>query len=157
VIWSRRTIVTLILRMGFGALLIVASVDKIRHPLIFAEAVANYAVFGQGLPFWTAAWIPYLEAATGLLLIFGLWTVPAVLVNLGLMTSFLILVAQAYARGLDIRCGCFFAKGESTIGLLKLGENSLLFGAAILLILLVLSQHCQSQARETSSGSSRRE
>ncbi len=152
--WNRRTVVTLILRVGFGILLVAASADKIRRPLIFAETVANYSVFGQDLSFWAAAWIPFLEAITGLLLIFGLWTAPAALVNLGLMTSFLILVAQACARGLDIRCGCFFAKGESIIGLLKLLENSLLFGAAILLILLVWSRQSRPQAKEMSSGSS---
>ena len=125
------------LRLGFGILLIIASIDKIRHPYIFAENVENYLVLGEGLSRWVAVWLPYLEVATGALLILGIWLDAAAATNLILMSIFLILVSQAYFRGLDIRCGCFFVEGEAKIGLMKMLENLLLFGLSFVLYSLI--------------------
>ena len=66
--------VVLALRLGFGALLIAASVDKMIHPFGFAQAVENYRVIGEELSRWVAVWLPYLEFLTGLFLILGIWT-----------------------------------------------------------------------------------
>ncbi len=128
--------VVLFLRLGFGVMLIAASVDKMRHPFLFAEAVENYLVFGEGFSYWVAAWVPTLEIVTGLILILGVWFETAVWINAILMLVFLGLVTQAFARGLDIRCGCFFVEGEETIGLLKILENTLFAALGIFLIVL---------------------
>lgn len=126
----------LILRLGFGILLIIASVDKLFHPQGFAVAVDNYRVVGEGLSRWVAIWIPYLEAITGLFLIIGLWLDAAVLINAILMLVFLALVSQAWARGLDITCGCFAVEGDTPIGLWKILENlGFLLGAVFLFLL----------------------
>jgi len=114
----------LILRVGFGMLLIYASVDKIQHPFEFAEVVENYRVLGPDLSRWGAVFIPYLEALTGLLLITGIWLDAAVSINGLLMVSFLFLVLQAFLRGLDINCGCFMVQGEAPIGVIKIMENT---------------------------------
>jgi uncharacterized membrane protein YphA (DoxX/SURF4 family) len=124
----------LILRIGFGVILIWASVDKILHPVDFASSVTNYRVLGDGLSRWVAVWIPYLEALTGLLLILGIWSDATVMINGILMAVFLILVIQAYIRGLDINCGCFAVKGEAPIGLLKITENVVFTCGACVLI-----------------------
>jgi uncharacterized membrane protein YphA (DoxX/SURF4 family) len=113
----------ILLRIAFGVILIAASVDKIRHPIEFAEAVSRYRVIGEGLSFWAAVWIPALEALTGMLLVFGFWSDGAVIVNTGLMTAFLVLVFQAWVRGLDIRCGCFSVDSGTPMGWLKFLEN----------------------------------
>ncbi len=126
----------LLLRIGFGSLLIYASIYKIGSPFEFAEAVENYRIFGTDLSLWTAVFIPYLEAIIGFALLSGLWSETVVLLNAVLMFLFLILVIQAYIRGLDIRCGCFFAEGESRIGLLKIFENVLFVVLSISLIKL---------------------
>jgi uncharacterized membrane protein YphA (DoxX/SURF4 family) len=112
-----------LLRIAFGVILIAAAIDKIRYPLDFAEAVSRYRVFGEGLSFWAAVWIPALEILTGLLLISGLGSDGAVFVATGLMSAFLVLVLQAWIRGLDIRCGCFSVHSGTPIGWLKLLEN----------------------------------
>jgi len=126
----------LFLRWGFGLLLIFAAVDKIRHPFEFAEAVENYRIFGADLSRWIAVWIPTLEVVVGLFLILGIWQDAFILLNMILMTLFLLLVMQAYARGLDVRCGCFFVEGESKIGLLKIFENSIFTALSILLCVM---------------------
>jgi uncharacterized membrane protein YphA (DoxX/SURF4 family) len=126
----------LALRIGFGLLLILASLDKIAKPLLFAQAVENYRVIGESLSYWIAIWIPWLELLTGILLISGLWLESAVWINGLLMGLFLILVGQAYARGLDIDCGCFRMEEASKIGLIKLLQNIAFALFGILLIFL---------------------
>ena len=133
--WQKWLIMTL--RLGFGMFLIIASIDKIRHPYPFADAVEDYRVMGEGLSRWVAVWVPYLEAIVGALLILGVWLNEAVLMNCLLMGVFLIMVSQAYLRRLDIRCGCFFVEGESTIGLMKIVENALFVCFSVLLLVLV--------------------
>jgi len=127
----------MMLRLGFGMFLIIASIDKIRHPYPFADVVENYRVLGEGLSRWVAVWVPYLEAIVGALLILGIWLDEAVLMNCSLMGIFLILVTQAYLRGLDIRCGCFFVEGESTIGLMKIVENALFVCFSVVLLVFL--------------------
>jgi uncharacterized membrane protein YphA (DoxX/SURF4 family) len=127
----------MMLRLGFGLLLIVASIDKIRHPYPFADVVENYHVLGEGLSRWAAVWVPYLEAIVGVLLILGVWLDEAVLMSFFLMGVFFSMVTQAYLRGLDIRCGCFFVEGDSTIGLMKVGENLLFVCFSVLLLVLI--------------------
>ena len=134
---SRTHVLAVCLRLGFGVLLIVASVDKILHPVAFAQAVENYLVFGEGISRWAAVWIPYLEAVTGVFLVAGIWIDAAVLVNVFLMISFLLMVLQARIRGLDIYCGCFAVEGENTgIGILKIMENTAYAGLSILLVMV---------------------
>ena len=118
----------LILRIGFGVLLIYASVDKIQHPFEFSEVVENYRVLGPDFSRWVAVFIPYLEALTGLLLITGIWLDAAVSINGLLMVGFLFLVLQAFLRGLDIDCGCFMVQGEAPIGIIKIMENIMFAG-----------------------------
>jgi hypothetical protein len=125
-----------ILRTGFGILLVAASVDKLIHPHLFADAVANYRVTGQELALWVAVWIPCLELLTGLFLITGIWPDASISVNSILMTAFLILVIQAYARHLDIACGCFRLRSTGVIGPGKVAENVLM--ALFSWILLIL-------------------
>lgn len=124
-----------ILRMGFGLLLLYAAIDKVRHPLDFAQMVENYRVVGEDLSYWIAVFIPFLEIIVGLLLISGFWKQTAAIINMVLMIVFLALVTQAYIRDLDIHCGCFSTAEEgNVIGPLKIFTN-LLYG--ILSILLV--------------------
>ncbi len=121
-----------ILSWGLGFLLVFASLDKLIYPAVFAQSVENYQVVGAGLSALTAMWLPSFEAVVGLMLIVGVWRRTAAFLNAGLMGVFLILVVQAFARGLDIQCGCFGAYSES-IGMWKLLENIGLTVAAILL------------------------
>ncbi|OVE79054.1 hypothetical protein BVY01_03600 [bacterium I07] len=130
----------LLLRIGFGLMLIAASIDKIRHPMPFAEVVENYRVLGEGLSRWTAVIVPCMELLVGILLLIGVWSDAAITVNVLLMFTFLILVLQAYIRGLDIDCGCFFVEGESKIGILKIIENTLFLLGSIVLYRLYSKQ-----------------
>lgn len=126
----------ILLRVGFALLLGYASIDKILHPYEFAQAVTNYRVIGESLSYLVAITLPYVELFTALCLMTGFWLETAIWMNFILMGIFLIMVLQAFLRGLDIHCGCFTVKGESTIGPIKIGEN-LLFALLSLFLLFL--------------------
>jgi len=128
----------LLLRIGFGVILIAASIDKLLHPIQFSQAVENYQVFGEVLSRWAAIWLPYLEFLTGALLILGVWFDAAALLNLLMMTIFFLALIQAYIRGLDINCGCFSVEGGAKLGLGKLLYNFLLLGGSIILVFFAI-------------------
>lgn len=122
------------LRVGFGLMLIIASVDKMNNPIGFAKAITNYKVIGESLSMLIAVWMPYLELLVGLLLVIGFWLNAAVIWNGTLMSVFFIMVLQAYVRHLDIACGCFSIGEKGNIHLFKLFENFFLMTASYVLI-----------------------
>lgn len=107
--------------------------------------VQNYQVIGKDLSLWTAVFVPYLEAVTGILLIAGFWLEASAWINMMLMLVFLILVGQAYFRGLDINCGCFAVEEAEKIGWFKLSTNILY---AVFSIILVRFIRQRSRIRE---------
>lgn len=119
----------LALRIAFGLLLLYAAYEKLLYPFAFAEAVENYRVFGALISQLAAVFIPAFELVLGIMLLAGFWKESAALMNLLLMAAFLVLVAQAAFRGLDIVCGCFGSE-SSKVGWIKLFENVLYFGFA---------------------------
>lgn len=126
-----------ILRIGFSFILIYAAWNKILNPFAFAENVSQYRVIGIDLSLWTAVFIPYLEIVLAICLLSGIWLKSAVWANTFLMFLFLILIIQAFARGLDIDCGCFTQNGEANINGLKLSENIIFFTGSLILLRLI--------------------
>lgn len=67
------------------------------------------------LPIWLAnalgIILPWLEIGAGLLLIIGVGIRFAALFGSLLMVLFIVAIAQAWARGLSIDCGCFGGGG----------------------------------------------
>ena len=121
-----------LLRLFFGAMLIYAAIDKILFPIDFAVAVENYQLTGATISRWIAIWLPYLELITGVLLIANIWMNAATLLNICMMAVFLLSVSSAYARNLDINCGCF-GDVSSPVTLTKVASNTLLLLFSVLL------------------------
>ncbi len=136
---SKNNLFLWMLRIVFATILIYAASSKIIDPVSFADNVSQYRVVGPELSLWTAVFIPCLELVLAICLITGIWLYPAVLTNAFLMFIFLILIFQAYARGLDIECGCFTQDGEANIDWFKISENILFFIGS--LVLLWLTSH----------------
>lgn len=100
----------------------------------FAADVANYRVFQDP---WNlvAAWIlGWLEVVTGLLLLAGIARRGALWSALGMTVAFILGIGQAWARGLDISCGCFGSGGGKTNYPLHLAM--LILQLALVLLLL---------------------
>jgi uncharacterized membrane protein YphA (DoxX/SURF4 family) len=104
--------VGLLARLALGGVLVWAGALKLGNPLGSARAVQAYDV----LPFEVAKYLgyglPWLEVAVGALLVVGLLTRANALVGTLLMAAFVVGIAQAWARGLTIDCGCFGGGGQ---------------------------------------------
>ena len=74
--------------------------------------------------------LPAIEVLAGGLLMAGIWKKPSALLITGLMAMFLVGIAQAVYRHLDIRCGCFSTIEARHVGMTALLEDFALFWAA---------------------------
>jgi uncharacterized membrane protein YphA (DoxX/SURF4 family) len=118
------TILILLVRIFLGGLFVVAGLDKITDPQVFANSILQYKVVGQTLALYTATILPSLELLCGLSLLIGLYPRGCELLISIMLVGFTILVASALLRGLDISCGCFTQDPDtSKIGYQKILEN----------------------------------
>lgn len=123
----------LFLRIVISFVFIYAGIEKISDPEAFAISIANYRL----LPIETinifAITLPWIELVAGILMLFGIAVKENSTIIFSMLTIFTIAIIVSLFRGLSIDCGCF-GKG-SQIGMMKLGENTLMIIASFLLIL----------------------
>jgi putative oxidoreductase len=126
----------LVLRLGLAAMLLVAGALKLRDPAGFAAEIANYRLAPALAPH-VAATLPAVEVVLALALaaLPLVWRRAAALAATALLAMFAAAVASAYARGIDVACGCFGTGGDP-IGALTLARNVALLSAAVALLAL---------------------
>lgn len=107
-----KDVVGLVARLFLGIVLIVAGATKIGHPLTSQRAVQAYEILPDGLANPVGLALPFVEVVLGVLLVLGLFTRVVAAVSALLMLAFIIGIAQAWARGLTIDCGCFGGGGQ---------------------------------------------
>ena len=125
---------TLLSRLILGGVLFAAGALKIGNLQKSAMAVRAYEMLPVELANFLGYALPWIEIGIGLLLIVGASVKVCGLLGAFTMLAFIIAIAQAWARGLSIDCGCFGGGGtidpEDTkylseiirdIGLLALG------------------------------------
>jgi len=96
-----------VLRWLLALLFIAAAVSKLANPTLFLGDLFAYRLpLPEALLRLTAIILPWLELLCGLLLLGNLWSDAALGLVLGMSLVFLAATAQAWARGLDIACGC---------------------------------------------------
>ena len=122
----------LFIRVILGLIFLISATLKLSSPVVFAQSIANYQVFGLLLSSWGALLIPVLEALLGLMLLTRFWLKEALILTLGLYLIFDVMILQAYFRGLDVACGCFNPTDQSPIDVYKLVENFLLTTMSVL-------------------------
>lgn len=94
-------------RWSLAAIFLFAAVPKILDPAGFAQDVTHYALLPDAAVNGVAVLLPWIEAVGALALLTGFAAEGGlVLANL-LLLLFLGALGQAWARGLDIDCGCF--------------------------------------------------
>ena len=102
---------TLLSRLILGGVLIVAGALKIGNLQKSAMSVRAYEM----LPIWLANFfgyaLPWVEMGIGALLILGVAVRIMGALGALIMLGFIIAIAQAWARGLSIDCGCFGGGG----------------------------------------------
>jgi uncharacterized membrane protein YphA (DoxX/SURF4 family) len=99
-------------RFALGVVWLVAGLLKVGDPAAAERAVRAYDLLPEALVPAVAHGQPFLEIALGLLLIAGVAVRELAAVSVVLLVLFMAAVASAWARGLQIDCGCFGGGGE---------------------------------------------
>ncbi len=102
-----------IIGLGVGGLFIYASLDKLAHPDRFADIINDYQILPLISINASALAIPWIEMVAGAALVLGIWRRGAGLLLTALTVAFMIAIAQAQLRHLEIECGCFDVSGLS--------------------------------------------
>jgi uncharacterized membrane protein YphA (DoxX/SURF4 family) len=124
--------VALALRIALGAVFVYAAWTKLREPWeLFAMSIDAYKV----LPYWAvlvvARTLPWAEMLIGLALMAGRWLRLSAAAASLLLLVFFALMVRAYAKGMQIDCGCF--GGGDTISLRTLARDGGLLAGYLLL------------------------
>jgi protein-disulfide isomerase len=106
--------VALALRVALGLVWIYGGATKLADTAEALRAVRAYQLLPESLVVLVGYGLPFLEIMLGLLLIVGLGTRVVAMLSAALLVAFVAGIASAWARGLQIECGCFGGGGLST-------------------------------------------
>lgn len=121
------------LRLLLGGLLLWAAVVKVLEPRMFFFALLEYRLgLPDGVLRFVAATLPWLEAVCGAMLLANRWERATRALAVVLTLGFVLATGQAWARGLEISCGCFGAREDGFWGTAPaaLARALVLFGVA---------------------------
>ncbi|HEY1184511.1 MAG TPA: MauE/DoxX family redox-associated membrane protein [Bryobacteraceae bacterium] len=150
--------VMLVLRIALGAIFVYAAWTKLVHVQLrpffielapwqlFAMEVNGYQLLPLKAVELVARTLPWFELLLGLLLIAGYWLRSAAAATALLLAGFFTLMVRAYARGLEIPCGCFGA--NDIISWKTLLRDGSLLAAALALVVLSILQRRESRSQE---------
>ncbi|NMH96256.1 MauE/DoxX family redox-associated membrane protein [Pseudonocardia acidicola] len=103
-------------RLILGVVWIVAGVLKAGDLDASVRAVRAYRLLPEIAAQLLGAGLPFAEIVLGVLLVVGLGVRIAAVVSALLMTMFIVGIVSAWARGLQIDCGCFGSGGQLGAG-----------------------------------------
>jgi uncharacterized membrane protein YphA (DoxX/SURF4 family) len=103
-------------RLTLGGVLFVAGYLKVGKTEISQMAVRSYELLPIPIANFLGLTLPLFEIVIGLLLILGAATRVVAALGGFTMFIFIIAIAQAWARGLNIDCGCFGGGGTVAPG-----------------------------------------
>ena len=107
-----------VLRLGLGVMFLYSAWGKILDPGAFQTMVDNYRMLPAGVTALFAATMSMAELLVGAMFIFSKWTREAAFATAVMLAMFIIALAQAQIRGLDISCGCFNEEEGASTGVL---------------------------------------
>ncbi len=106
---NSRRYLPIFLRWVIAGLFLYSGGAKILDLLGTADAVRNYDLLRDPWITTVALLLPWVEIISGGLLLVGRWIPGALAVIAGSSLVFVVAIGSAWARGLDISCGCFGA------------------------------------------------
>jgi len=118
-------------RVVLGALFLWAAATKLPDLSAFAQDLANYRLLPGVLVPWAATAVVGIEIVAGLALVTGFAARPAAMIAAGLLGAFIVFLAQALLRGIDLRCGCF--GGDEPASWWTVARDGAMLAAALLL------------------------
>lgn len=101
-----------ILRWGVGLVFVSAGALKAWNPQGFAYAVENYQLTNWSVSIGIAFYLPWMEIVAGAAMLTGRLYLGALALLLLITVSFLAALSSAWARGLNIECGCFQTESQ---------------------------------------------
>lgn len=125
-------------RLGLAAVFLVSGALKVLDPAQTRIAVRAYELLPSGLVGPVATGLPLVELALGTLLLVGAFTRWVALASAVLLLVLMTAVAQAWARGLSIDCGCFGGGGTVAKGSTHYPQELARDAATVLLALWLL-------------------
>ena len=126
-----------VLRIAVGTIFIYSAFSKLFDQEGFARAVYNYRILPDGLVNIVAIIIPSLEFFCGLCLLSGRMKKGSSFLVSTMLFVFLIALTSAFARGLDINCGCFSLEtaGSKSDILARIVEDIFLLAGSLIIFL----------------------
>lgn len=115
--------VVLVAQIWIGLVFLAAALGKISDPAAFAKQIHYFRLVPGGFENTVAIMLPWIELIAALSLLLRAHPRSGAIVTAGFMVMFVVVVAVALARGLDIECGCFGTSDASRTGVAKLLEN----------------------------------
>ena len=114
-----------------AGIFLLAGVLKLRSLPGFLVAIEGYRLIPSPLAVWLSIWVPWIEILTSICLISGIWRDVGGVILTALLIVFTAAVISAWARGLDIECGCFTAGTDTKVGLLAVVRNVCLLALVV--------------------------
>lgn len=121
-----------VLRLGLGGVFVSAATAKLVDAAVFAQQIANFRALPSWLVPFAAATVPGVEIVAGLLLATGLAARAAAAVVTGMLAVFMVGLAQALVRGINLECGCFGGTDVATWG--TVARDAALLVAALFIL-----------------------
>jgi uncharacterized membrane protein YphA (DoxX/SURF4 family) len=103
-------------RLGLAAVWLLAGASKVGDLAASGRAVHAYELLPYDAAMIVGAALPFVELTLGVLLVVGLATRVVAGASAVLLAIFMAGISWAWARGLNIDCGCFSAGGELPAG-----------------------------------------
>lgn len=104
-------VASLSMRIVLGGTFILAAVPKIMDSRGFAVDITHYDFFPKIVVNIIAITVPWIELFIAFSIIFAVAQKGGILLLNLMLIAFLVLLGQAWIRGLDIDCGCFGHSG----------------------------------------------
>jgi uncharacterized membrane protein YphA (DoxX/SURF4 family) len=130
----------ILLRLILGGVYVYVAWNKLINTEEFAKAIKNYEMLPLQAINIIAITLPYIELFAGLFLIFGFYKKgSSAILGITLMV-FIIALTSAYARGLNIDCGCGFTStnqeaSTKTDLLVRIFEDILMFIGVLIIFI----------------------
>jgi len=103
----RHPVLALLVRVALGVIFVWAAWTKLAAPPVFAHNVHMYALLPGTLVNFVAIFLPGLEMAAGLALVFGVRPRAAAVLCTALLSVFIVGLAINLARENPVICSCF--------------------------------------------------
>ncbi len=136
--WFQHPYTITLIRWGLAVMFLASAAGKLLDRDRFIEIVLAYEVLPKRLAVIFAALLPWLEAATGAMLLLGLATKLGAILSGVLLLSFSIAVGINLARGrTELDCGCFGSQQGQKISYKILVRDVALIGLSLQVTLFV--------------------